>query len=147
MADIVYNAFLEEDEGEVWYTAIAKPSCATGSACLAAQGDTYEELKKDVIESIRETIQLSENPEEVGIPKNPSVAVRFTEEIYPGNDGEAQVIAERNCIAYQTKPNGVLGQSYSHDTVEGLRALVKDAVRKSNPNGKKITLVLEEVLQ
>ncbi|MEM4263557.1 MAG: hypothetical protein QW666_01515 [Candidatus Woesearchaeota archaeon] len=147
MTDLVYNAFLEEDEGEIWYTAIAEPSCPTGSACIAAQGNTYEELKRDILESVRDTMQLSENHEKVGIPKNPSVAVRFTEELYPGSKGEAQVLAERNCTKYQTKPNGVLKQSYSHETIEGLRALVKEAVRKTNLNGKKITFVLEEILQ
>lgn len=146
MVDLVYGAYLEEDEGEVWYTAIAKPICSTGSACLSAQGDTYEELKRDISASVAEILQLKDHVE-MGIPENPSVAVRFTEEMYPGSDGEAQITAERNCIAYQTKPNGVLGQKYSHDTVEGLRALVKEAVKKANPNGKKVTLVLEEVLQ
>ncbi|MBW2972817.1 hypothetical protein KY346_00310 [Candidatus Woesearchaeota archaeon] len=146
MADIVYNAFLEEDEGEVWYTAIAEPGCEKGSACIAAQGDTYEELKRDILQSIQDCLQLPHH-EETGIPKNPSVAVRFTEEIYPGTDGEVHINAEMNCKAYQTVPNGMLGQKYSHETVEGLRALVKEAVQKANPNGKKVTLVLEEVLQ
>lgn len=147
MADLVYNAFLEEDEGEVWYTAIAEPSCEKGSACIAAQGNTYEELKTDILQSVRDTMQLSENHEAIGIPKNPSIAIRFTEEIYPGNEGESQIKAEMNCTKYQTVPNGVLGKKYSHETVEGLRAKVKDAVSKSDLNGKKITLVLEEVLQ
>jgi hypothetical protein len=145
MADVVYNAFLEEDEGEVWYTAIANPSCGTGSACLSAQGNTYEELRRDILDSVQESLQWQHH-EEMGIPNKPSVAVRFTEELYPGSAGEAQVVAERNCTAYQTKPNGMLKQKYSHETVEGLRALVKEAVRKANPNGKKIVLVLEEVL-
>jgi len=147
MADIVYNAFLEEDEGEVWYTAIAEPGCERGSACIAAQGDTFEELRRDILQSIRDTMQLSENHEDIGIPKNPSVAVRFTEELYPGTAGEVQIVAERNCTKYQTRPNGVLGESYFHENVEGLRALVKDAVQNANPNGKKVMLVLEEVLQ
>ena|GEM_PF-6545689 len=147
MADIIYHVFLEKDEGDTWYTAIAEPICKKGSACIAAQGDTYEELRRDILASVRETIRLSEDHEAIGIPKNPSVAVFFTEELYPGSEGEAQIIAERNCAAYQTRPNGVLDRRYSHETVEGLRALVKEAVQKANPNGKKVTLVLEEVLQ
>jgi hypothetical protein len=146
MADIVYNAFLEEDEGKVWYTAIAKPSCPTGRACLSAQGDTYANLKADILDSVKDSLQW-EDPEAMGIPRNPSVAIRFTEELYPGTAGEAQIVAERNCTKYQTRPNGVLGESYSHENVEGLRALVKDAVQKANLNGKKVTLVLEEVLR
>ncbi len=146
MADVVYNAFLEEDEGEIWYTAIAKPSCGTGSACLSAQGNTYEELRRDILDSVQESLQWQHH-KEMGIPDNPSVTVRFTEELYPGSKGEAQVVAERNCKAYQTKPNGVLKQKYSHETVEGLRALVREAVHNAKLNGKKITFVLEEILQ
>jgi len=147
MVDVIYNAFLEEDEGEVWYTAIANTTGENGgSAGITAQGDTYEELKRDILQSIQDCLQLPHH-KKTGIPKDPSVAVHFTEEMYPGSEGEAQVIAERNCKAYQTQPNSLLGQRYSHNTVEGLRALVKEAVQKANPNGKKVTLVLEEVLQ
>ncbi|MBW2986388.1 hypothetical protein KY333_03385 [Candidatus Woesearchaeota archaeon] len=142
MADLEYVASMQEDG---WYLATAKPA-GSGSACISCEGETYEQLRADILSSVQETQQW-EKHEAMGIPKNPSVAVRFVEEVYPGSDGEAQVMAERNCTAYQTRPNGVLGQKYSHETVEGLRALVKEAVRKSNPNGKKITLVLEEVLQ
>lgn len=146
MTNLVYNAFLEEDEGEAWYTAIAEPSCPTGSACLSAQGETYEALKKDISDSVKEFLQLSDHAE-MGVPDHPAVLVRFTEELYPGKFGEASILAEKNCTKYLTKPNGVLKQAYEHETFEGLRALVKKAVRKAKPNGKKIVLVLEEILK
>lgn len=143
MADLNYQASIQEDG---WYLAVAKPRCKTGHACITCEGETFEELKRDILDSVSDCLQ-TEGCNEAGIPKSPSVAVHFEEEILPGKYTQAAVTAERNCTKYQTKPNGVLKQAYEHETLEGLRALVKKAVRKAKPKGKKIVLVLEEILQ
>lgn len=143
MADLEFNATFEEEV----YSAICKHKDEQGNGgTLMAEGDTFVELKEAVRDSVTNYFADGYGAK-VGLPEYPSIAVRFTEELYPGNEGELRIRAERNCTKYQTVPNGVLCTKYSHETVEGLRAMVKDAVQKANPNGKKVTLVLEEVLK
>lgn len=144
MVDLNFKVSIEEDGS---YLAMCRHRNKKGDGgSMITEADTFAELKENIRTTVCNYLD-NDYGKEVCLPETPSVAVRFTEEMYPGTNGEAQIVAEKNCTVYKTSPNGVLDKSYSHENVEGLRALVKDAVQKANPNGKKVTLVLEEVLQ
>jgi len=143
MADLRFNVSFEDNA----YVAVCKHRDAKNDGgTMIAEADTFADLKNVVKDSIENYLDKGYG-KMVGLPKKPSVLLIYKEILHTGLDGESSVNAARNCTKYLTKPNGVLKQAYEHETFEGLRALVKKAVRKANLNGKKIVLVLEEILQ
>lgn len=143
MVDLRFNVSFEDNA----YLAVCKHRDEKNNGgTMIAEADTFADLKNVVKDSIKNYLDKG-YCKIVGLPEKPSVLLIYTEILHTGLDGEFSVTTERNCTKYFTKPNGVLEQAYEHETFEGLRALVKKAVKKTNLNGKKIVLVLEEILQ
>ncbi len=143
MADLEFNVTFEE---EVYLATCKHRDKGDNGGTLLAEAKTFADLQKAVIDTVVNYVADGYGAS-VGLSKIPSVAVSYEEELYPGSEGEAQIVAERNGLGYRTQQNGILDQSYFHENFEGLRKKIREAVQKVNPNGKKVTLVLDEVLQ
>jgi len=93
VADLDFKVLIEEDGS---YLAMCRHRNKKGDGgSMITEAETFAELKENIRTTVCDYLDNGYGVE-VCLPESPSVAVHFTEEMYPGSDGEAQVIAERN---------------------------------------------------